>query len=95
MRDVTLDAAVRPSDDCMARVLDGESVILNLQSSSYFGLDPVGTRIWQLLEQHGRLALVLEELVKEYDAPADTIARDLVELVTEMLQQGLVVRADG
>ena len=91
---VTLDLAVRPSEHCMVRTLDGESVLLNLESSTYFGLDPVGTRIWQLIERHRRLGDVLRDLLQEYEVEADVMERDLIQLVSELLGQGLVVRAD-
>ena len=78
------------SDDVVLRELDGEAIILNLASGVYFGLDPVGTRIWRLIEQHGRLADVVTAMRTEYDAPAGRIERDLVELASELVQQGLV-----
>jgi hypothetical protein len=93
MDGLSLRTSLRVSDDCMIRELDGEAVILNLGSSTYFGLDPVGTRIWQLIEEHGRLGVVVTAMLGEYDAPADAIERDVVRLVSELLERGLVVRS--
>jgi hypothetical protein len=67
MSDYTLPAALRISDAVVFRELDGEAVLLNLDSGVYFGLDEVGTRFWQLVEQHGRLEPVLTALFQEYD----------------------------
>lgn len=90
MTEASLHTALRVSDDVVFRELDGEAVILNLGSGIYFGLDPVGTRMWQLIEQHGRLDAVLADLRDEYDAPADTLARDLLQLASELMVKGLL-----
>lgn len=89
---VTLAASLRVADDVVFRELDGEAVILNLASGVYFGLDQVGTRIWQLIEQHGGLDKVLEALREEYDAAPDALERDLVVLASQLVDKGLVVR---
>ena len=95
MSDLSLQTPLRVSKDVVFRDLDGEVVILNLASGKYFGLDPVGTRIWQLIEEHRRLDHVLRHLLGEYDAPADTLERDLMTLASELLQRGLIAFDDG
>ena len=52
---VTLASSVRISDDVRFQELQGEAVLLDLKSATYFGLDQVGTRIWQLIPMHNRL----------------------------------------
>jgi len=95
MGDLTLQTPLRVSSDVVFRDLDGEVVILNLASGKYFGLDPVGTRIWQLIEEHRRLEDVLRHLVGEYDAPPDALERDLMTLASELVQLGLLVHDDA
>ena len=95
MTDVSLQTSFRVSDDVVFRELDGEAVLLNLASGIYFGLDAVGTRVWQLIEQHGRLDTVLERMCEEYDAPADVLQRDLLRIASELAQKGLVVSGDA
>lgn len=90
MTEASLQTALRVSDDVVFRELDGEAILLNLGSGIYFGLDPIGTRMWQLIEQHGRLDAVLADLRDEYDAPADTLTRDLLRLASELMAKGLL-----
>jgi hypothetical protein len=85
------ETALCASDDVVFREVDGEAVILNLATGIYFGLDPVGTRIWQLIEQHQRLSMVLTQLGLEYEAPEEELERDLLQLVTELKEKGLVI----
>ena len=77
------------SKDALFRDLNGEAVILDLDSGKYFGLNAVGTRVWQLIERHGRLAAVFDELCREYDAAPDELQRDLLELVARLAEARL------
>jgi coenzyme PQQ synthesis protein D (PqqD) len=86
-----LDAAVGIPEDVVFRELDGEAVILNLESGMYFGLDAVGTRIWQLLDTHRTLRKTLEALEAEYDVPPDRLKSDLTEFVDRLQSRGLLV----
>jgi len=85
-----LESTVRVPDDVVFRELQGEAVILNLASSTYFGLDAVGTRIWQLCEAHGSLRAVWEAMQQEFDAPGETLQSDLLTFVAELSAKGLV-----
>jgi hypothetical protein len=90
MPSVSLESAVILNQDAVFRDLDGEAVILDLASGVYFGLNAVGTRIWHLIKQHGRLEPVLDELCQEYDASRDELQRDLLELVDRLAEARLV-----
>jgi len=89
MSKITLDSSVIFSRDAVFRDLDGEAVILDLHSGTYFGLNEVGCRIWQLIEQHGRLRPVLETLCEEYEAAPDVLEQDLMALVSKLAASGL------
>jgi len=52
-------------------------------------LDPVGTRMWQLLRQHGTLPTAYETLLAEYDVPPERLETDLIELTKKMIEKGL------
>jgi Coenzyme PQQ synthesis protein D (PqqD) len=90
MKDLALCQRVKPSEDVVWRNLQGESVLLDLKTGVYFGLDGVGTRIWTLLQDHDDLQVVLAELLGEYDVPEERCASDLVELVGALAEKGLV-----
>jgi hypothetical protein len=90
MPDVSLLSTARISDDVVFRELEGEAVLLNLESGIYFGLDVVGTRIWQLIEQYGALTAVVDHIVREFDVDRSEATTDLLELVGELTRRGLV-----
>jgi hypothetical protein len=80
--------AVHPS--VISRELSGETVLLNLESGIYFGLDAVGTRVWQLLMQGCTIAGACEAMVDEYDVAPDVLRDDVMRLVAELREQGIV-----
>ena len=90
---MSLDMSLRIPDDVVFRELDGEAVVLNLDTGMYFGLDQVATRMWHLLEQHAGLKKVLDALVDEFDAPPDQLERDLLAFADLLMHKGLVAVA--
>ena len=80
--------AVHPSVLC--RQLSGETVLLNLESGVYYGLDPVGTRVWQLLLQGQTIAGICGTMIDEYDVAPDVLRDDVVRLVGELRERGIV-----
>jgi len=86
---IALDSTVAASDDAVFREMDGESVLLNLETGMYFGLDEVGTRVWRLAADNGSLRDIRERLVEEYDADPAAIERDLLALAEALVSKGL------
>ena len=91
MPQITLDTVVRIHEDAVFRELGGEAVLLQLATGMYFGLDPVGTRLWQLLEQHQTLRTTAAAAAREFEAEIGVLERDLVALVAELEAKQLVV----
>ena len=79
------------SNEALSQEVNGETVILDLQSESYFGLDEVGTRIWQLLQEEKDLQKVFDALLQEYYVEAEQLEQDLIELVDKLIEAGLAV----
>lgn len=90
---VTLDSVFVRSSDVLFQEVGGEAVLLDLASETYFGLNPVGTRIWQLLGDGSALQSVRDALVAEYDATPEQIESDLLTLATQLSDAGLVKAA--
>jgi hypothetical protein len=87
--DLTLRDSITIPDDVMFRELDGEAVLLNLETGVYFGLNIVATRMWQLIAEQHVLSTVLDTLVAEYDADQNVLEADLLELGRQLCANGL------
>ena len=86
----TLPRRVAPSPEVLFRELDGEAVMLDLDSEKYFGLDEVGTRIWQLLDEHRDVETVVTHLLEEYEVEEEVLRQDMADLIERLVDAGLV-----
>jgi len=78
------------SSQAVARQLGDEMVILHLGSGTYFGLDVVGARIWQLMGEGKSLNEICNIVLDEYEVSREDIERDIVALTKDLLAQDLV-----
>jgi len=90
MQHITLANQARPNDEVLFQEVAGEAVLLNLASERYFGLDPVGTHIWGLINRNMTLQQVHQDLCETYEASSEQLQQDLLTLVTELADAGLV-----
>lgn len=74
----------------LVRFLDQESVLLNLETEQYFGLDPMGTRMWQLLTASESIDAVYRQLLEEYDVEPEILRDHLSELLGRLVDHGLL-----
>ncbi len=73
--------------------IDGEVVIVNLKSGSYYSLDGVGADIWSFLEQGNTVDQIVERMARKYDGSRSDIQKGVNTLVTELQGEELVVPA--
>lgn len=76
--------------DTLINVLGGESVLLSLKNQQYFGLDEVGTRMWNALTNSPSVEVAYESLLEEYEVEPETLRQDLYDLLERLAEQGLV-----
>jgi len=74
----------------MIRQIGDESVLLDMKSERYVGLDSVSTRIWQVLTGGGSLQAAYDVLLAEFDVEPERLRSDLEQFVQELVQYGLV-----
>ena len=70
--------------------LAGEAAILNLRNGVYYGLNPVGARVWNLIQTSRTVIEVRETLLNEYDVDPDRCEQDLLALLQKLATQGLI-----
>lgn len=87
---IQISDRVSVAANVLAKELSGEVVLLDLTSGTYFGLDNVGARAWQLLAQGLTLAATCEQMATEYDVDRHTLEADVLALVNQLQQRALV-----
>jgi hypothetical protein len=81
----------RINNEVLHREVVGETVLLDLEGEGYYGLDEVGTRIWQLIAANVSRDTMLGTLQREYEVDPEVLARDLEELLDRLLDAGLIL----
>ena len=84
------DLLIVASDTVATADLGGESVLLDPTSGRYFGLNEVGTRIFELLSEPRSVSDLVDILVQEYEVGASRLRSDVEQFVGEMMSRGLI-----
>ena len=94
MRAQLLQVQVSIPEGVMVRELEGESVLLNLNSESYFGLDKVGTSMWCALTTSPSAQAAFERLLDEYEVEPEQLQTDLRDFIEKLSEAGLIKLSD-
>ncbi|HEU4752132.1 MAG TPA: PqqD family peptide modification chaperone [Armatimonadota bacterium] len=94
-RALGVHSVVSASPDHLACDLDGETVILHLTRGRYYGLDPVGAEIWKLIARPTPVLQVREAILQEFDVEPERCEQDLLALLGQLADEGLIEVLDG
>jgi coenzyme PQQ synthesis protein D (PqqD) len=89
---ISFSDRVNVPDDVLISRLQEESVILNLDSERYFGLDEIGTRFLSVLTTSDSIEVAYQRLSDEYHIEGNVLRQDLLELVENLINQGILIR---
>jgi len=81
---------VKAAQGQMSCDLAGEAAILNMATGIYYGLDPIGARIWELIQEPASIARVRDALLEEYDVEPAQVEADIEALLGDMAGHGLI-----
>src|SRR5262245_26478966 len=91
-----LQTRLRPnSQEVAAKVMDGEAILINLSNGIYYSMDKVGGMIWGLVEKGYSLGEIATTIGRHYEVAAEQAQADVERLAAELLQENLVLEADG
>jgi hypothetical protein len=93
--EMTEGTVVRAARSQVSTVLDGEAVLLELNRGVYFGLNKVGTVVWQLVQEPRTVASIRDAVCEEYGVSPDRCLSDVSGLLERMRDEGLVEVVDG
>ncbi len=89
-RELKLNSTVSIAKDVVSCDLVEEAALLNLKDGVYYGLNPVGARIWNLLQKPITVSNILDVLLEEYDVEKDVAHADLMKLLEQLWEKELV-----
>ena len=87
---ISTTTQVKAGTDQVSCELNEETAILDMKIGVYYGLDPVGARIWELIQQPQTADSIVAQLLEEYEVTADKCTRDVLALLTDMREHKLI-----
>ena len=87
---IAKDSVVVAVPDQVSASLEDEAVVLHLKDGCYYGFNPVGARIWNLLEQPRTVGEIRDILLEEYEIQPQPLEEDLQRLLAELAERGLI-----
>ena len=88
--EISENTTISPTQGQISSELSGEAVILNLDSGIYYGLNEVGARVWELIQQPQSFRELLDALLEEYDVSIEGCKQDLTKILLDLKNAGLV-----
>lgn len=91
----TIQRSFQVNETVVSADLDNETVLLNVETGIYFGLDEIGTRIWSLLKDECSVEDIIRQLLDEYDIERALLEADMASFLNSLLAKGLITRGEG
>jgi hypothetical protein len=88
--DLELTTVVVRNDGIIASEIDGEAVMLSIENGKYYGLDSVGTDIWNLVTEPRSVTEICEQLLDRYKIDPDTCTKEVTEFLQVLVADGSV-----
>ena len=92
---LTLASRIQQSQRVLSNSIDSETVLLNIQKSSYYGLDSIASRIWAIVAKPVQLEDLIQTLLEEYDVGRDACITDVLPFLQDLVDEGLIERIDA
>lgn len=90
MRKISDETIIVMTENVVSCDINGETAILNLDNEVYYGLNQVGTKIWNLIQKPVKFNEIVMHITNEYDLDTDRVRTDIYELIEDLIEQGLV-----
>ena len=91
---ISINTQVKASNDQVSCELAEESAILDLKKGIYYGLDPIGAKIWELIQQPQTVSALVAQVTDEYDVDAEQATQDVIVLLSQLLERELIEICD-
>jgi len=88
------ETVVARGGELVFRDVDGETVMLSVRTGKYYGLDPVGSRVWALIEEPRRVSDLCTLLLDEFEVDRETCERDVLAFLEKLAKDDLVKAVD-
>lgn len=87
---ITLETTVQRSQELLASSIGDEVVMMSIENSAYYGLDPVGSKIWEMIAEPVRVSQLCDQLMERFEVSAEQCQADVLKFLNEMHDEGML-----
>ena len=93
-KEITTDTVISQIEEIVDSDIDGETVMMSIENGKYYGLDDIGSRIWELIEKPIKVSDLIDTLLERFDVDRETCERDVLKFLNE-LNDDKVLKVEG
>lgn len=90
MKEITLQSVITGKKDIVAADMDGETVMMGIETGKYYNLGKMGGVIWAILEQPVSVAAVIEQLLEKYEVTRQQCEEEVIDFLKQIQKEGLL-----
>ncbi len=87
---ISINSIISQSEDQVSTEIDGEVVLMGIESGNYYGFDDILSRIWNIIETPILVASLIEQLMQEYEVERNECENDVMSILDELLKDNLI-----
>lgn len=87
MYTIDLKMTIQRCSEMVSTKMDGETVMMSIDNGEYYGLDSIGSRIWEILEKPIQVNALLEELLNEFEVDKEQCEADTLGFLNQLLEK--------
>jgi len=87
---ISAQSIVHRIEDIVASDIDDEKVMMSVEKGEYFGLDPIGSRVWELIDKPVKVTDLIDALLLKYDVDRETCECDILAFLEELHENGIL-----
>jgi len=84
IKEIMTETVISQIEEIVASDIDGETVMMSIENGKYYGLDDIGSRIWELIEQPIKVSDLIDALLERFDVDRETCERDVLKFLNEL-----------
>ena len=87
---IQTNSKIRRDNELIFSEMDGETVMMSVERGEYYGIDPIGSRIWGMLETPKTMSELCDTLLPDYDVTREQMEKDVLAFLKQMLEKGII-----
>lgn len=84
------ESIIRRNEDLLSSDIDGEIVMMSIENGSYYGVNPIGSRIWDIVRNPVKVSDIISVLLKEYDVSKDICEKDVLTFLNTLYNERII-----